>query len=247
MNKGIHGTKMIAVALLCGLCANPLLGGYEETELQESGTIVGLVSFEGNVPKIKKLKVVSQDEPCHKDPIPSEELVVSKDKKVQWAVASIKKIALGKPFPPEDPENPVVLDQKGCRFLPHVVVVAQRRNLSILNSDNILHNVNIKARKNQSLNRGMPGRVKKMDVSFKRSEKIRVGCDVHQWMGAWIVVAEHPYYAVTASDGTFRLDNVPLGTHTVQIWHETLGKQEQEVIVKSGEETHVEFTLKQGK
>ncbi len=83
-----------------------------------------------------------------------------------------------------------------------------------------------------------------MDVSFYRKERIRVGCDVHKWMGAWIVVAEHPYYAVTGKDGTFRLDNVPAGTHTVKIWHEKLGKQEKEVTVTAGEETHVEFVCK---
>ncbi|MCH7813622.1 MAG: carboxypeptidase regulatory-like domain-containing protein [Planctomycetes bacterium] len=246
MKKTFRWMTMSTVALLCGPYASPLHAGYEETELQESGTIVGVVSFEGAVPKPKTLTITTQDPPCHKDPIPSEALVVSQDKKVQWAVASIKKIASGKPLPPEDPDNPVVLDQQGCRFHPHVVVVPKRRTLRIFNSDNILHNVNIRARKNQPLNRGMPAKVKQMDVSFKRPEKIRVSCDVHDWMGAWIVVAEHPYYAVTGSDGTFRLENVPVGIHTVQIWHETLGKQEQEVVVKAGEETRVEFVMTSG-
>ncbi len=95
--------------------------------------------------------------------------------------------------------------------------------------------------KNETVNKAMPAPVKKLDVSFDRKERIRVGCDVHKWMGAWIIVTEHPYYAATGKDGTFRFENVPVGTHTVRIWHEKLGKQEKEVTVTAGEETQVEF------
>ena len=239
------GTLGAGMALvLFGFCAGRLCAGYEEVELTESGTIVGVVSFEGSVPKARTLETHTNDEPCHTEPIPSEDLVVSADKKIQWAVASIRKIGRGKAFPAENSDHPVQLDQKGCRFIPHVVVTPTRRTLRILNSDGILHNVHTYARKNQAFNKAQPPRVKQMDVSFKRPETIRVGCDVHEWMRSWIVVAGHPYYAVTGSDGTFRFEQVPVGTHTIQIWHETLGKQEKEVTVKSGEEVHLEFVFK---
>lgn len=239
------GTLGAGLALvLFGLCAGRLCAGYEEVELTESGTIAGVVSFEGSVPKAETLEVNTTDQPCHTEPIPSEQLVVSDDKKIRWAVASIRKIDRGKPFAAEDPDHPVQLDQKGCRFIPHVVVTPKRRTLRILNSDGILHNVHSHAKKNQAFNKAQPPRVKQMDVSFKRPETIRLSCDVHAWMGAWIVVTGHPYYAVTGSDGTFRFEQVPVGTHTIQIWHETLGKQEKEVTVKSGEEAHLEFVFK---
>ena len=241
---GLAATLFVAVAM-CGVVTDGAHAGkYKEVELQESGTIVGVVKFDGERPKRKKLNVTADHDVCGKKPIPNDDLVVSKGLGVRWAVVSISKIGSGKPFPAEDPENPVQLDQNGCRFRPHVVVVPEERTLQILNSDGILHNVHIFAMKNEAVNRAMLGRVTSMDVSFDRKERIRVGCGVHKWMSAWIVVAEHPYFAVTGKDGTFRLENVPVGTHTVKIWHEKLGKQEREVTVTPGQDTRVEFVLK---
>ncbi len=242
--------RISALVLLCvlwvsWLVAQPAPGQEARLEVsKDTGTVIGVVRFDGEVPKPQTLKVTVADKACHQGPMYSEKLVVSKDKKIQWAVASIKKIEGGKSFSEGDTDNPVTLDQKGCRFIPHVVICPKGRPLQILNSDGILHNVHTMARKNQPFNRGMPGRVKKIDVTFKRAERFPVKCDVHDWMGAWVIVADHPYYAVTGSDGTFKLDQVPAGTHTVQIWHETLGTQEKEVTVKAGEETQVEFVLK---
>ncbi|MEE9295827.1 MAG: carboxypeptidase regulatory-like domain-containing protein [Phycisphaerae bacterium] len=246
MSKKNEWTTVLVAAAMLGLAAGQARAGkYEEVELKEGGTIVGVVNFEGEPPKRRKLQVTTDIEPCGRKPILNDDLVVSEDLKVRWVLASIEKISSGKPFAAEDPENPVQLDQIGCRFRPHVVIVPEDRTLQILNRDGILHNVHIWATKNDTFNRAMPGRVTSMDVSFDREERIRVSCDVHKWMGAWIVVAEHPYYAVTGEDGTFRLENVPAGTHTVKIWHEKLGKQEKEVTVRPGQETRVEFALKQ--
>ncbi len=246
MRKLNERMTVLVAAAMCGLCSDKVHAGkYEEVELKESGTIVGVVKFDGERPKRKKLSVSTDPEVCAKKPIPNDDLVVSKELGVRWVVASIKKISSGKPFPQEDPKNPLQLDQIGCRFRPHVVIVPEDRTLSILNNDGILHNVHIWSMKNEAVNRAMPAPLKKLDVSFSRKERIRVGCDVHKWMGAWIIVAEHPYYAVTGKDGTFRLENVPVGTHTVRIWHEKLGKQDKEVTVTAGEETQVEFLCKQ--
>ncbi len=240
-------TWIIVIALLGGSGSNQADAQrtkYKESDVQDAGTIMGVLRFEGKVPKRKTLKVTIQDKACHHEPILSEDLVVSEKGGVQWAVASIKKITSGKPFPQQDSEDFVQLDQKGCVFVPHVVVIPTGGTLRILNSDGILHNVHITPRKNKSLNKAMPGKVKKMDVSFKRAETMRVTCDVHNWMKAWIVVAKHPYHAVTDQDGAFRMDDVPAGTYTVEIWHEKLGKQKKQVTVKSGEETEVVFSLK---
>jgi len=235
-----------AAVLLGGLFPGSLRGEeYKAVPLKASGTIVGVVRFEGEVPKQKPIQVTAKDEPCHKEPILTEDMVVSGNGRIQWAVASIEKIDQGKPFPAPDPENPVMLDQHGCRFQPHVVVVPKDQPLAIMNSDGILHNVHLHARKNEPFNRSMPGRVKKLDVSFERTETIRVGCDVHKWMGAWIVVAEHPYYAVTGNNGEFRLEDVPAGTYSLEVWHEELGKQEKQVTVTPGGDTQIEFVFKQ--
>ncbi len=234
----------VCTLALCALFTSSIQADYEATDVKDGGAIVGTVRFEGKIPKRRKLKITSADKPCHAKPIPNDDLVVSKDGKIRWAVVSIKKINQGKSFSQADPENPLVLDQRGCRFRPHLVVVPQSQPLKILNSDGVLHNVHVYARKNEPFNRSMPGRVKELDVTFDRSERIRVGCDVHKWMGAWIVVAKHPYYAVTGKDGAFRLENVPAGTYTLQVWHEKLGKQEREITVSPGADAEVDFVLK---
>ena len=243
MGSSNNNRIAITTLALCALCTSQIDAGYEGTAVKDGGVIVGTVRFEGEIPKRKRLKVSTPDKPCHAKPIPNDDLVVSKDGKIRWAVVSIKKINEGKSFPQADPENPVVLDQKGCRFRPHVALVPQGQPLRILNSDGILHNVHLYAKKNEHFNRSMPGRVKELDVTFNRAERIRVGCDVHKWMSGWIVVAKHPYYAVTGKDGAFRLENVPPGTYTLRVWHEKLGKQEREVTVSPGAAAEVEFVL----
>ena len=243
--RSSNQTRIAVCTLALGaLCTSSIQAGYEATDVKDGGAIVGTVRFEGEIPKRKRLKVSGADKPCHAKAIPNDDLVVSKDGKIRWAVVSIKKIKEGKSFPQADAENPLVLDQRGCRFRPHVVVVPQNQPLKILNSDGVLHNVHLYAKKNEPFNRSMPGRVKELDVTFHRSERIRVGCDVHKWMGAWIVVAKHPYYAVTGKDGVFRLENVPAGAYTVQVWHEKLGKQELELTVTPGADAAIEFVLK---
>ena len=240
-----HFVGLVTIVVMVCLGTRPAAAAkYDAIDVKDSGTITGIVRWEGAIPKRHRLKVASPDKPCHTKPIPNEDIVVSKDAKVRWVVAYIKKIDHGKPFD-IDPDNPITLDQKGCRFRPHIVVVPKDHPLRILNSDGVLHNVHLHAKKNEPFNRSMPGKVKQLDVTFDYTERIRVGCDVHKWMSGWIVVAKHPYYAVTGKDGAFRLEDVPAGNYTVEIWHEKLGKQQVEVTVTPGAEANVEFVLRQ--
>lgn len=245
MRKSTRVFGLVMIVAATYLSARPAAeAAYKTTDVKDGGTIAGVVKWEGEIPKRHKLKVSGADKPCHAKPIPNDDLVVSKDAKVRWVVAYIKKIGEGKAFD-IDPDNPVTLNQEGCRFHPHIVVVPQGQPLQVLNSDGVLHNVHLHAKKNEPFNRSMPGRVKQMDVTFDYSERIRVGCDVHKWMAGWVVVSKHPYYAVTGKDGAFRFEDVPAGNYTIEIWHEKLGKQQAEVTVTPGGETAVEFVLKQ--
>jgi hypothetical protein len=83
-----------------------------------------------------------------------------------------------------------------------------------------------------------------MELKFRRPESIRVTCDVHSWMEAWIVVTEHPYCVASDEKGAFELTDVPPGTYTLRLWHESLGEAEQQVTVKPNAESRVEFTLR---
>ena len=144
VSKKNQWTTVLVAAVMLGFATGQAHAGkYEEVELKQGGTIVGVVKFDGERPKRKKLKVTTDAEHCGKKPIPNDDLVVSKELGVRWVVASIKKISSGKPFAAEDPENPVRLDQDGCRFRPHIAVVPEGRTLQILNSDGILHNVHL--------------------------------------------------------------------------------------------------------
>lgn len=232
-----------ALLVLFGLAYIPGFASERSGPSDDAGTIVGVVRFEGKIPKRKRIRVTSADTICHEKPIPSEDLVVSKEGKIQWTVVSIKKIDVGKTPVAKGEQEPVVIDQRGCQFKPHVVVVQKDQPLRFLNNDNILHNVHVHSKKNRPLNRSMPPSVKQFDIDFYYTETIRLACDVHQWMGGWIVVAKHPYYAVTDKDGSFQLKDVPPGTYTLQAWHESLGKQEQEITVTPGGETSTEFVF----
>ena len=244
MKTEISRYPLVIMTVIWCLATNDMYAAYEEVLVQNGGTVIGTVRYDGSHPKRKKLPISSTDKICHKKPIPNDDMVVSKeDGGIRWAVVSIKKIDRGKSVS-SNSDQPVILDQRGCRFRPHVVVVTKDQTLNIRNSDNILHNVHVYSKKNQPFNRSMPGVVKELDVTFNRTERVRVGCDVHRWMGAWIVVAKHPYHAVTKKDGSFRLDDVPPGTYTLEVWHEKLGKQTQEVTVQAGTDSIVEFILK---
>ena len=161
------------------------------------GDVSGKISWEGKVPGRKQLKMQADPVCASKYTVKvlSEAVLVNENNTLANVFVYVEKGLEGKTF--DVPADPVVLDQKGCRFIPHVVVVPKQRPLRILNSDGILHNVHSHAKKNRPFNWAQPPALKQIDETFKRPERIRVSCDVHDWMGAWIIVACHPYYTLT--------------------------------------------------
>jgi plastocyanin len=217
---------------------------YEEGEVSNGGTITGTVKLAGDVPESKSLNVDKDQEACGHDPKPSEVLLVSSDKTIKTAIVSILDISKGKKFDGSG-EN-ATLDQKGCVFIPHVLVIPPGSTVDLLNSDNVMHNLHSWSIKNTAFNEGVSGGGK-LPKTFEYPETVKITCDVHKWMTAWLIVQDNPYYAVTDENGSFQIGDVPPGTYTVQAWQESLGKVTQEVTVKSGEETNADFELKQKK
>lgn len=191
----------------------------------------------GDVPQPKKIEITKDKEKCGADRS-AEDLVVSPDRGIKNAVVNV----LGVKGSAAKLGNPA-LDQKGCGFNPRVTVVPAGAPLDILNNDGILHNIHTYSKKNNAINKAQPAFKKKMTETFAQPEIIKVTCDAHPWMVGWIVVTDHPYVAATDAGGSFKLADVPAGTHQVEIWHETLGKITKEVTVKAGEEAKVTFEL----
>jgi plastocyanin len=143
------------------------------------------------------------------------------------------------------PSTPVVLDQKGCQYVPHVLGIQVGQNLEILNSDPTLHNVHALPKGNQEFNMGQPLPGIKFTRQFSTREvMVPFKCDVHPWMNAWVGVLDHPYFAVTAADGSFSLEGLPPGTYTIEAWHETLGTQTQSVTIGEKESKDIAFSFK---
>ncbi len=142
------------------------------------------------------------------------------------------------------PEEDVLLDQEGCLYEPHVVALRNGQTLTIRNSDGTSHNVHVSARKNRGFNIGQPIKGIQSRRSFRLAElPIHVTCDIHGWMHSIIAVFDHPFFAVTRDNGTFRLDHLPPGDYVVEAWHEVLGSQTRQVTVNEGAATEVTFVF----
>jgi plastocyanin len=152
--------------------------------------------------------------------------------------------------PPPDAKWPpgaekTTIDQKGCLFVPRIVVVPAGGTVDFLNSDRLLHNIHATPKLNVSFNRTQP-KDRTIPVTFAKPEIVRVDCDLHSWMTGWVVVAAHPYYAITKADGQFTFDNLALGSYRLRIWHERLGTVtvEGKVLEKGTTAVNVEMTAR---
>ncbi|GJM23244.1 MAG: hypothetical protein DHS20C15_31590 [Planctomycetota bacterium] len=140
------------------------------------------------------------------------------------------------PLPASIPE----LDQRGCSYVPRVLGLRTKQTLRVLNSDPTLHNVHFMPDQNKRSNAGMPMGVQPLERSFRRAETmIRVKCDVHPWMGAWIGVFDHPWFAVSDAQGRFAWDDVPAGEYRLHAWHEVFGEISHSQTVRVGENPEV--------
>jgi plastocyanin len=141
-----------------------------------------------------------------------------------------KGLPAGKTFPV--PKTPVVLDQNGCQYKPHVMGIMVGQQYKILNSDGVLHNIHTLPKINPSFNKGMPATLTEATTVFNKPEDVfHIKCDVHPWMSAYMAVFTHPFFSVTATDGKFTISGLDPGTYEITAWHEKLGTQTATVTV----------------
>jgi plastocyanin len=209
-----------------------------------AGNVTGKVTFEGTPPKPATFRMDSDPNCGQPGTTGSDETVLVGEGGVLQNVFVYVKDGLGDlKFPV--PSTPVVLDQKGCRYTPHVVGVQVGQGFEVLNSDPTLHNVHALPAANREFNTGQPLAGMRHSHRFSTREvMVPFKCDVHPWMRAYIGVLDHPFFGVTSADGTFTLTGLPPGTYTVEAWHEKLGTQTQTVTIGAKESRDLAFSFK---
>jgi len=180
-----------------------------------AGAITGRVVFRGEPPSLPPLDVVMDRGACG-DHVPSEALVVDRRGGVQWAVTYLE----GMSAAPGDTAE-VTLANRRCRFVPHVLALRVGAELAVLNEDPVLHNLRARLEGQRDVfNIVQPTQGQVSRRAIKRAGVIRVSCDTHPNMLAWILAFEHPYFAVTDAAGSFTIAGVPPGTYRLTMWHE---------------------------
>ncbi|HEY7650907.1 MAG TPA: carboxypeptidase regulatory-like domain-containing protein [Methylomirabilota bacterium] len=229
-------TVVAGLTALAALAGAAMIAGLPGATAQGGGgTIEAEVKYSGPA-QIEKLKVNKDTEKCGTE-TQIEKVVVGGNKGLAYAVVSVPGAKGATPA-----KTKPVLDQHGCKFVPHVLAMAPGE-IEIKNSDDILHNIHTYSTANPSINKAQPKFKKVMTEKFEKPEVVKVTCDVHSWMLGWVAVVPGPA-AVTDKDGVAKIENVPAGKQKVEVWHETLGKQEKEVEVKAGQTTKVSFEMK---
>ena len=199
----------------------------------------GSVRYAGAPIEKRKTSVTIDQYVCGKEKEP-EDLLLSSSSGIRNAVVSLQNVP---PGIKRDWNFPAAkMDQKQCSFTPRVVIVPVGGTVEFLNSDRLLHNVRSTGKENPPFNRAQP-HARSISFSFKQPEILRVDCDLHSWMRGWVVIAEHPFYALTNDEGEFVLENVPPGKYNMQVWQERLGKVTQEVLVTGKGTTNVSVSM----
>jgi plastocyanin len=218
-------TLLSALALSAGMCS------------MSFADVTGKIVLDGPAPKPKviNMKAVPQCAAMHADPVYDPSIVVGENGELKNVAVYVKD---GSKVGGEAPKTPVILDQKGCMYEPHVVTVMVGQELKAENSDGFLHNVHGLAKDNGEFNFPQQTKGQQNDIpATKAVETYKVKCDVHPWMSAWVVVTDSPYSAVTGDDGTFTIKGLKNGKYTLVAWQEKLGTQEAQIEVKDGKAT----------
>jgi plastocyanin len=226
------------MAIILAAALPQLSFAYEEIPIKNGATLSGAVKVAGKLPKPPPLQITKYKEVC-KD-VPNESLIVGHAQGLRYAVVTLEGVSKGRPVEKETMHE---LDNLKCRFLPHVQAASVGQFVLFKNSDPILHTAHgIFTGEQPQFNVGLyPGRVSRKPLVAPGLLKMQ--CEVHPWMLAYIFVTDHPYHAVTDIYGEYVINDVPPGSYRLKVWHETLGTEEKSVEAKAGATTKVDFVL----
>lgn len=211
-----------------------------------AGDITGTITLKGTPPAEKQITPLKDDPNCgklHSEMPTTHFYVVGSKGELADVVVSLQGIS-GKSTGAS--AQPVVLDQKGCEYNPSIFAVQTGQKIVVKNSDPVLHNVHdvpASGSGNPEENKAQMPNGPDLSFSFSKPEEfLKFKCDVHPWMFAWASIYDHPYFSVSAKDGTFKISNVPAGKYKIQAAHRKAGVVTQDIEVKDGE-NKVDFTL----
>lgn len=230
-----HSRFLLSSSLLLALTAGTAFA---------AGSVTGTVTYTGKVPTLKPIDM-NADPACAAKhagaPQPSDILVLGPGNTMANVMVRIKSPVSGT-F--TAPATPVVIDQKGCHYTPHVVGLMVNQTLQLKNSDGLLHNVHALPKVNTPFNMAMPANRTQAETKFGKEEGMfQVKCDVHGWMTAYVGVFSNPFFAVTGPDGKFTIANLPPGTYEVEAWHEKLGTRTASVTVGASGAAKADFAF----
>ncbi len=224
----------------------PTPGGQAPTQLLGTATVTGVVKYIGAPKRRESLNnQMGGDAVCAAAAAAGS--VLDETFVIDGATGAVKNVFVYVKDAPKGkyavPADQKVLDQKGCVYMPHALALQTNQTLNILNSDDTTHNVNSQSEINKGFNESMTSGSAKISKKFPKQEIFRIKCDVHGWMGAYVGVFEHPFFAVTAEDGSFSIGQLPAGTYTLAAYHEKLKEAEATVTVGEGGEQTVEISF----
>lgn len=208
------------------------------------GGISGKVILKGTPPAERNIAMDPTCGALHPAPIKTRLYVVGDEGALGDVFVYIKEGLNGKTFP--SPDNPVVLDQAGCEYVPYVIGLQTTQKLLVRNSDPMMHNVHPlpKVAGNKESNRAQMAKSPPLQFMFENPELfLTFKCDVHAWMYSYVCVVNNPFFAVSGKDGKFQLKNVPDGKYVVEAVHRKAGTQTREVTVAGGKSAPVAFTF----
>jgi len=240
----------LCVAALSTLPLASQAAAYKETTVSNGGSITGVVNYTGKDKPAKVYSVAKDNDVCGTDKRTIDYVRVV-DGHLMDTVVYLTKVKEGKPFPAD--VGDVTIDQKGCKFSPFLQIMKNKATLAAVNQDPVLHNIHTyelirgdaKGPKKTIFNVSQPDpNTVTNTVKMKKGAAMKVECDAHDFMHAFVFVAKNPYYAVVKEDGSFSIDNVPPGKYTIKAWHGMVKNKKAKVVVKAGAASTVDFTLK---
>ncbi len=213
-----------------------------------TAAVTGSVKFDGKQPRSRPIDMAGADEKCAElhggKRLKPESVIVNDNGTLRNVFVWVKSGAEGWDFPL--PDGDATLVQKGCMYQPHVQGMRTGQSLAIKTSDPTAHNVHGFGKVNRSFNRSQPAGAADISIKMRRDEShppMKIKCDIHPWMNAFVGVVPHPYFAVTGEDGSFELPGLPPGTYTIEAWHEKYDVMEQTITLADKDTQTIEFTF----